>query len=86
MLILKENNKKQLKEPIIEASVIANNGNPETAEEMVNFYGTYQIQPTADTDNQYPAIAQGYNNKIKRRDGENKHHGRKFEKDEGDKF
>ena len=26
---------------------------------MVNQYGTYNIQKTADTDNLYPAIAQG---------------------------
>lgn len=26
---------------------------------MVNQYGTYNIQKTADTDNAYPAIAQG---------------------------
>lgn len=46
---------------------------PETAEEMVNVYGTYEIQPTANTENQYPAIAQGYNPKIIKRDCENKH-------------
>lgn len=27
--------------------------------EMVNKYGTYEIQPTADSDNKYPEIAQG---------------------------
>ena len=46
-------------------------GMPETTCEMVNFYGTYEIQPTAETDNQYPAIAQGYNPKMKTRDCEN---------------
>lgn len=34
-------------------------GNPLTAQEMVNKYGTYNIQPTADTDNAFPKIAQG---------------------------
>ena len=34
-------------------------GSPETAEEMVNKYGTYEIQPTADSDHLFPAIAQG---------------------------
>ena len=34
-------------------------GQPETAEELINKYGTYEIQPTADTDNPFPAIAQG---------------------------
>lgn len=32
---------------------------PDTAEEMVNAYGTYEIQPTSDTDNPFPAISQG---------------------------
>lgn len=53
-------------------SVKNETGNPETVFEMVNRYGTYEIQATADTENQYPAIAQGYNEKIKRNDGENK--------------
>ena len=34
-------------------------GSPETAEDMVNKYGTYEIQPTADSDHLFPAIAQG---------------------------
>ena len=34
-------------------------GSPETAEEMINKYGTYEIQPTADSDHVFPAIAQG---------------------------
>lgn len=34
-------------------------GQPETAEELVNKYGTYEIQPTADSENAFPAIAQG---------------------------
>ena len=34
-------------------------GSPETAEEMINKYGTYEIQPTADSDHMFPAIAQG---------------------------
>lgn len=32
---------------------------PETCEEMINTYGTYNIQPTANTENDFPAIAQG---------------------------
>jgi len=52
-------------------SSLTNKGMPETASEMVNFYGTYEIQATAETDNQYPAIAQGYNPKIRTRDCEN---------------
>lgn len=34
-------------------------GEPENSVEMVNTYGTYNIQPTADTQNEFPAIAQG---------------------------
>ena len=67
-------------------STLPNKGMPETAEQMVNFYGTYEIQATAETDNQYPAIAQGYNPKMRTRDGENKHHGHRFEDDDGEKF
>lgn len=33
--------------------------NPETCEEMLNTFGTYNIQPTANTENEFPAIAQG---------------------------
>ena len=32
---------------------------PETPHEMVNKYGTYEIQPTAETENSFPTIAQG---------------------------
>lgn len=34
-------------------------GDPVTAWDMVNKYGTYNIQPTSDTENAYPAIAAG---------------------------
>ena len=34
-------------------------GQPEDAFDMINKYGTYEIQPTADSDNAFPAIAQG---------------------------
>lgn len=34
-------------------------GNPQNVFEQINKFGTYNIQPTADTDNDYPAIAQG---------------------------
>lgn len=33
---------------------------PETADELINKYGTYNIQPTADSGNRFPAIAQGF--------------------------
>ena len=41
--------------------------------DLVNEYGTYEIQPTCDTENQYPAIAQGFNSKIIQTDRQNKH-------------
>ena len=44
---------------------------PETAEEQVNCFGTYEIQSTADNDNTYPAIAQGFNKNIIKTDREN---------------
>lgn len=34
--------------------------------DMVNKYGTYNIQPTNNTDNTFPAIAQGLSEKHKR--------------------
>ncbi|MEA4965760.1 MAG: hypothetical protein VB055_08060 [Oscillospiraceae bacterium] len=35
-------------------------GQPDSCWDMVNKYGTYEIQPTQDADNTYPTIAQGY--------------------------
>ena len=52
-------------------SILTLSDSPETAEEMVNRYGTYEIQSTAATDNQYPAIAQGFNKKQIKHDCEN---------------
>ncbi len=46
-------------------------GMPETAFEMVNRYGTYEIQATSDTENMYPAIAQGFNKEIIKTDRDN---------------
>ncbi len=40
---------------------------PETCEEMVNTYGTYEIQATANTANDFPAIAQGIPKYMKER-------------------
>lgn len=34
-------------------------GQPESCFDLVNQYGTYEIQPTADTDNLFPLIAHG---------------------------
>ena len=38
---------------------------PQSAIELINKYGTYEIQPTADTFNDYPMIAQGLPRKEK---------------------
>ena len=50
----------------LELAVEAIHGNPETAHEMVNKYGTYNIQPTADTENLFPLIAPGLPDEWKR--------------------
>lgn len=34
-------------------------GQPRTVFDMLNKYGTYNIQPTSDNENEYPKIAQG---------------------------
>ena len=44
---------------------------PENAFDMVNCYGTYEIQPTADRKDMYPTIAQGFNKNIIKSDCEN---------------
>lgn len=51
-------NKKQSKIP---RQIPVNNivSQPETVYELINKYGTYEIQPTADSDNDFPKIAQG---------------------------
>lgn len=51
--------KKNRKFEEFELAVEDIHGNPETPHEMVNKYGTYEIQPTADTKNPFPTIAQG---------------------------
>ena len=40
---------------------------PETCEEIINAYGTYNIQPTANNENDFPAIAQGTPDYMKER-------------------
>ncbi len=41
--------------------------------DLINEYGTYEIQPTCDNENQYPLIAQGYNKALLQTDRQNKH-------------
>lgn len=50
-------------------SVAGISGQPETIFELLNKYGTYNIQPTADNENEFPKIAQGLseNNKEKKK-------------------
>lgn len=40
---------------------------PETTFELLNKYGTYEIQPTCDSDNDFPKIAQGLPKQEKRK-------------------
>ncbi len=40
-------------------SVNAVVGQPQDSIEQINKYGTYNIQPTGDSDNSFPKIAQG---------------------------
>ena len=53
-------------------------GQPESCFELINKYGTYEIQPTADSGNKYPAISQGLSKKARKEaspkgDGYNAH-------------
>ena len=52
---------KNYKKAIAKAELAANPviGQPLDCIEMVNKYGTYEIQPTNDSDNDFPKIAQG---------------------------
>ena len=42
-----------------EQSAVFVDGHPQNAYEIVHKYGTYNNQPTADSDNEFPEIAQG---------------------------
>ncbi len=66
----KKNNLKPKSTP----SANSYNDAPDSSFDLINKYGTYEIQPTADTDNPFPHIAQGLpplKNRIKR-EGEKK--------------
>lgn len=41
-------------------------GDVEDTFDLINKYGTYEIQPTCDTDEEYPKIAQGLPRKKKK--------------------
>ena len=64
-------------DPPADISVKYSSCNPESCEEQVNCFGTYNIQPTANTDNDFPAIAQGATAEMKKRS-------RKFFRGSGD--
>lgn len=49
----------------ITPSVHEIHASPETALEAVNKFGTYEIQPTADTQNAFPEIRQGLPSKTR---------------------
>lgn len=56
--------KKEKIKPVVDVSSVPVTGMPETAFDMVNRYGTYNIQSTADTENMYPTVAHGFNKEI----------------------
>lgn len=51
--------KRKDKDIQIEIAVNSIVSQPETVYDLINKYGTYQIQPTAESDNDFPKIAQG---------------------------
>ena len=57
--------KKKMKSDLSSAPIVSQ---PENVLEILNEYGTYVIQPTADSDNFYPTIAQGQFSKDKKRE------------------
>ena len=50
---------------------------PDDSFQLVNKYGTYEIQPTADTDNKFPTIAQGFSRKEQERERLDEENGEK---------
>ena len=73
--IMNKNKKKNLKDKKIDEyqvemtpSAISVGDAPDDSFQLVNKYGTYEIQPTADTDNKFPAIAQGFSPKEQKRE------------------
>ncbi len=71
----KNDKKKNLKEQGVDEyqvemtpSAVSIGDAPDDSFQLVNKYGTYEIQPTADTDNKFPAIAQGFVRKEQERE------------------
>lgn len=63
---MKNEKDKKGKGKSLEESVAYIPDSPDTPYEMVNKYGTYEIQPTAETENAFPTIAQGLAKKGKK--------------------
>ncbi len=63
--------KEKKNKPILEVSATDFGDPPEDATDMINRYGTYNIQPTANTANMYPTVAQGFNKKQIKTDCDN---------------
>ncbi|MBQ5885532.1 MAG: hypothetical protein IIW79_03900 [Clostridia bacterium] len=57
--------KKRGKKADTEMSVTSILGQPETPFDLVNKYGTYEIQPTNDSGNEFPTISQGLSKRKK---------------------
>ena len=71
----KNNKKKNLKEQGVDEyqvemtpSAVSVGDAPDDSFQLVNKYGTYEIQPTADTDTKFPTIAQGFSRKEQERE------------------
>ncbi len=61
-------NEKNKENDFVEELSVANfTRTPETVGEMLNSYGTYNIQPTNVNENDFPAIAQGETKRMKER-------------------
>lgn len=56
---MKNQNSKKLNEDRLTPSANAVLDQPEDVFELINKYGTYNIQPTAETENSFPKISQG---------------------------
>ncbi len=54
--------------PPLEIPATPFRSNPETPLEIINTYGTYEIQATANNEKDFPAIAQGLPKNAKARD------------------
>jgi hypothetical protein len=73
--IMNKNEKKNLKDTKIDEyqiemtpSAVSIGDAPDDSFQLINKYGTYEIQPTADTDNKFPTIAQGFSRKEQERE------------------